>query len=243
MLYANGSSMNSDLDFGVLGGNKTFHPILPNIVYNLTEIAITDNARDAYDQGLVWECTGFGDGFSFESPNKIMVGEGQNATCTITNTAKVAQLKLVKNIINDDGGDSDLSDWWLAANTTGTNKTRDINVTGVNPQFRDVFAGENYTLSEVGPANYAAGYWDCRAASDMGTNITKSFQGSPVVEVDLGDAVTCTITNNDNPPILKLVKELSIDDGDVPSLALWDLDANTTSGNTDRDSLQIKLTY
>jgi hypothetical protein len=148
ILYANGSENNQDLDFGVPGGEKTFNDILPNIVYNLTEVANTTSAENAYAAGE-WVCTE-GDGITFDpQTNEIMLEEGVNATCTITNTAQAAKLRLVKILVNDDGGSSVLSDWYLAANTTDSDKTRDFNATAVKePEFRNVFANINYTLSD-----------------------------------------------------------------------------------------------
>src|SRR5262249_48882415 len=53
-----------------------------------------------------------------------------------------------------------------------------------------------YVLSETGPAGYAAGAWSCAGGALQGATGT----------VALGGHATCTITNDDQPARLTLVK-------------------------------------
>ena len=71
-----------------------------------------------------------------------------------------------------------------------------------------MFAGAAYTLTEnpnPGTGYSTTGQWSC-------TGGTMSA-GNTVVTVALGAQVTCTITNTDNTPQLKLVKSVINNDG------------------------------
>ena len=88
-------------------------------------------------------------------------------------------LTINKVVINDNGGTAMASDFILKANNTPSNFTTFISGT---PQI--VSAG-TYTITETGPAGYAASFsGDCNA------------QGQVTLG---GDSKTCTITNNDMP--------------------------------------------
>jgi fimbrial isopeptide formation D2 family protein len=135
----------------------------------------------------------------------VTVPNGGNVTCTITNTAQQPLLTLVKTVTNDDGGTATPADWTLTADGPTDGVT---GVTG-DPEITDrpVEIGE-YDLSESdGPAGYAPGPWSCTG---------DGLEGSTVA-IALGDDVTCTIDNDDQPATLTLVKD--VDNGNTGATA------------------------
>ena len=126
----------------------------------------------------------------------IQLTTGQQATCTIVNTAVVPRLTLVKQVTNGSGGSAVPRDWLLSAAGAVTIQGRagDVAITGAA-----VPVG-TYTLSESGgPGGYSASSWICTGAA-----ATDPVAGT--VTVATGDQATCTITNTDQPATLTLTK-------------------------------------
>ena len=175
-----------------------------------------------------WTCTG---GALLGATVSLV--NGDDATCTITNTAVAPRLTLVKEVVNDDGGTNVATDWTLTADGPAGQTTPVTGPTG-DPAVTDVpVVIGDYDLSETAGAavptgGYTASDWDC-----TGADVT----GGDQVTVGLGDDVTCTITNDDNPATLTLVKVVDGDaagSGHVP--ADWTLTADgptTVTGNGD----------
>jgi hypothetical protein len=137
-----------------------------------------------------WVCTG---GAS-STASSVTVTEGQDATCTITNTAIAPRLTLVKQVDGAAaGGTAQPTDWTLAAagptplsGASGTGAVTDV----------PVMVGA-YTLSESnGPAGYTPSPWSC-VGGTSGTNM---------VTLAPGDQATCTLVNTAVTPTLTLVK-------------------------------------
>jgi len=144
---------------------------------------------------------------------------------TITNDDVPPFLKLVKAVTNDDGGIAQPNDWRLNA-TANVTTSSNFNNLGGSGNFTAILANNTYTLSEEnGPGNYTASSWSC----DVGV-----FTGPDKIQVPLGVNATCTITNDDVPPFLKLVKAVTNDDGGIAQPNDWRLNATanvTTSSN------------
>jgi fimbrial isopeptide formation D2 family protein len=91
-----------------------------------------------------------------------------------------------------------------------------------------VDAGD-YDLSEDGPPGYTASAWECVGGTQSGSSVT----------VPNGGDVTCTITNDDQPAQLSLVKVVEVGDPPTPAApADWTLTADgptpvTGPGNSD----------
>ncbi|MCL3838415.1 prealbumin-like fold domain-containing protein [Aeromicrobium duanguangcaii] len=154
-----------------------------------------------------WSCRG-GDleGITVTVPN------GADVTCTITNDDQPGKLTLVKEVVNDNGGTAEATDWTLSADgpTPITGRTGEDAVTAV-----EVDAGESDLSEADGPDGYDASDWDCPGATVAGTTVT----------VANGADVTCTITNDDRPPTLTLVKEVINDNGGTAEATEWTLSA------------------
>jgi len=149
---------------------------------------------------------------SYDDCTGIELGLGGTATCTITNDDKPAHLKLVKVVTNDDGGTAAASAWTLTATGPST-------LSGQGGAEGDVDAG-TYALSESGgPAGYDASAWVCVGGSQEGSSLT----------LGLGESATCTITNDDRPAHLKLVKVVTNDNGGTASASDWLLSASGRS--------------
>jgi hypothetical protein len=203
----------------------------PEVITGLTgAAAVTDQVMDEGVYTLsetgpagytgTWNCTGGG---TFTPPNQITLANAtpaQDVTCTVTNNDNPATLTLAKNITNDNGGTSVLADWTLTATGTGATVTGLAN--SLNVVSQPVPAG-NYTLTESGPAGYSASAWSCPGATVNGN----------VVTLTLGQTVTCTITNNDQPANLTLTKTVINNNGGTADAGDWSLAADAiafTSG-------------
>ena len=101
-----------------------------------------------------WVCTG-----ASSTATSVSLTEGQNATCTITNTAIPPQLTLVKIVDNGTtGGTAVATAWTLSAAgpITITGRTGEAAITAA-----PVPVG-SYALAESGgPAGYQASAWSC----------------------------------------------------------------------------------
>ena len=165
---------------GVSGDSSiTSAPVTPG-TYDLSETG-GPAGYDASD----WTCTGA----TGSAATTVTLADGDDATCTITNDdtpAVLAHLTLVKQVINDDGGTAQPTDWQLTAQgpTTITGTTGGAAVTDA-----EVGPG-SYDLSESGgPAGYDASDWTCTGATISGVS----------VDLSAGDVATCTIVNDDIP--------------------------------------------
>lgn len=99
--------------------------------------------------------------------------------------AQVAELTLVKVVVD---GEATAADWDLTADGTGAN-----DVSGPGGASEPVVVPDTFQLSEsVGPLNYTAGEWDCTGGTLVGQELTLSSS----------EAVTCTIVNTYDPPIV-----------------------------------------
>jgi hypothetical protein len=113
----------------------------------------------------------------------VTLALGDDKTCTITNSDVQPKLRLIKTVVNDNGGTLTVADFPLF-----------VNATAVLSGAWNGFNAGTYTASETEQPGYAAGPW----GGDCATN------GS--VTLVVGDEKTCTITNNDIAPTLTLYK-------------------------------------
>ncbi len=147
-------------------------------------------------------------------PVELLLMPDDDAVCTFTNKA-IPRLQLVKEVSNDDGGTAAVTDWALAA--TGASTEEPTNLSGTTPvdsaNLEASFKADTYTLSETftGDATvlggYTAGAWSCVKS---GTTEEVPVSADNQVVINYGDDVTCTITNDDIQPKLKLVKAMNI---------------------------------
>jgi uncharacterized repeat protein (TIGR01451 family) len=177
-------------------------PGVDNTLTSVGSYSIDEGAHDGYTKTLSTDCTG-------------TIALGQTKTCTITNDDISPTLKLVKNVTNDNGGTKVAADWTLSA--AGTGGFSDL---GNSTTFHSVNAGIAYSLSESNVAGYTAGSWNCDGGS----------LSNGAVTLGLNQNVTCSITNNDNPPSLTLIKQVTNDNGGTALPSAWTLTATGPSG-------------
>jgi len=130
----------------------------------------------------------------------------------VTNDDASSFLKLVKNVINDDGGNKTSGNWTLYANIDSGNSTRDIADNG-DPSVgthHKIFANSPYNLTESLVEGYVLDDWICKNDSNNQTINLSNDQ----ITLGLGQNATCTVTNNDVPAFLKLIKVTTDDSFD-----------------------------
>jgi hypothetical protein len=113
----------------------------------------------------------------------VTVSLGQTKTCRLTNDDIQPKLTLIKTVINDNGGTKTVADFPLF-----------VSGNGVTSGVTNGFNAGTYTASETTKYGYAASLWggDCAAGGS--------------VTLRIGDDKTCTITNDDQPGRIIVIK-------------------------------------
>ena len=149
-----------------------------------------------------------------DADGDIAVTVGQDKTCTITNDDIAPTVKVVKHVITDNGGTATASDWSLhlksGADEVGTSPDA-----GSESGTTYTVAAGAFKVSETGgPSGYAASFsGDCDTDGD--------------VSVSVGQDKTCTITNDDIAPTVKVVKHVITDNGGTATASDWSLHLKT----------------
>ena len=134
-------------------------------------------------------------------------------------------LTIVKQVVNDNGGTATVDDFSITTNA-GTlvfdaGSTVGDTTTYISAQLTGL-AGD-YTLVEADVAGYAEGSWSC--IPDVGGG---AFDNGTVTLVLPGEAVTCTIVNNDEAPSLTIVKQVI--NNDVGTATVADFNITSSAG-------------
>jgi hypothetical protein len=161
-----------------------------------TEYTIDEIQLDGYAQ--VGEVACVDDDTQESVTHPVTLDPGQAVICTITNTDIAPGLIVVKEVINDDGGDAEPGDFQLRVNGTAVAQGETFAVAANFPQ----------TLAEDAVAGYEMVGISC---VETGSAIAVPHP----VSLDEGQSVTCTITNDDIAPELIVVKEVVNDDTGV----------------------------
>ena len=155
-----------------------------------------------------WTCTA-----GTLAGNSLVLASGQNASCSITNDDQPATLTLRKTVVNDNAGTALNTAWTLTATgpTTGVSGTE-----GQAAVTNRVVSAGTYTLTETGgPAGYTASAWTCTAGILTGNSLVLAN----------GQNASCTITNDDRPASLTLVKNVVNTGGGTATAANFTLTA------------------
>jgi cysteine-rich repeat protein len=131
---------------------------------------------------------------SYQNCEDVVVPNGGSATCTITNNDLAAELVVIKNVVNDNGGTADAGDFTM--NVTGTNASPASSPGAGAPGTTVTLDAGAYSVGETGPAGYGASF-----SADCSGTIT------------IGEQKTCTVTNNDVQPQLTVTKIVTNDNG------------------------------
>ena len=137
---------------------------------------------------------------------------GGDVVCRITNTAISPTLTLIKQVVNDNGGTAEATEWTLTADgpTPVSGSTGDAAITDAPVQVG------TYDLSESGPTGYTASAWECTGSGTQdGASVTLAEDQHE----------TCVITNNDLPAQLTLEKTVTNTFGGTAIPTDWVLSA------------------
>ena len=150
-----------------------------------------------------WSCGGHPVTTDAAGVGHLTIGLGENVSCTIVNTATAPKLTLVKQVERGSTGTTTPATAWTLTATGPTMVSalhrvhRPDRVTG-----RTVQVG-TYALAETGPTDgWTASDWVCTGGATTG-----GTTAARTVTIDLGENVTCTITNTAKPAHLSLDKD------------------------------------
>lgn len=113
---------------------------------------------------------------------------GETKTCVITNNDNGASLTVIKHVVNNNGGTKVAPDFTMYVN-------------GTNVSDNSFPGNENGTTVTLNPGSYSI--------SENGlTGYTGTKSGDCSGTIALGEHKTCTITNDDDAPVLILIKQV-----------------------------------
>jgi hypothetical protein len=129
-------------------------------------------------------------------------------------------LKVVKRVVNDDGGNKTAGDFSLHVSAGGVDVAGSPQPGDANGTTYTLDPDTTYTVSEDGVAGYAA-------------SISGDCAADGTVTLQAGDAKTCTVTNDDIAPTLTVIKDVVNDDGSTAAAADWTMHIRSGDPPTD----------
>lgn len=156
-------------------------PVDSGASFDQGDYSLSESGPAGYSAGP-WSCEK--NGGPAVQGSSINLALGDVATCTISSDDNAPALHLRKVVVNGGGGTAQDTDWTLSA----AGPTPFSGHTPVDSGAS--FYRGTYTLTESGPAGYAASAWSCIGGTQNGNLIT----------LGLGQSATCTITNTYIPP-------------------------------------------
>ncbi len=142
--------------------------------------------------------------YSANCTNAVLTSNS-NIVCTITNSdipAGKGAITVVKNLPNDNGGDFVLSDFPLNVSGTTTEETPMSVSESVASGISEFFTPGTYVVSEDNP-NELSGYTTTISCTDGENTLTNGN-----ITVSDQQAWVCTITNDDEPAKLTIIKKV-----------------------------------
>ena len=135
------------------------------------------------------------------------ISAGDVLTCTVTSddiASNVPTLTVTNTVINDDGGSAAASDWNMDISGENVSNT---GFAGAESGFTITLDAGAYSLSESGgPSGYAL-------------TLSPGCSG----DIDLGEDLTCTVTNDDIAPQLTVIKTV-VNGGGGSAFGDWIMD-------------------
>jgi len=117
-----------------------------------------------------------------DTSGQVTLNPGDNKTCTIINNDLPGNITLIKNVINNNGGTAGPTMFGLKIDGVIVQNNTSVAVS----------ANSSHTIDENGRSGYTF-------VSITGSPECPSVLGGTAT-LDEGEAITCTITNDDNPP-------------------------------------------
>jgi prealbumin domain-containing protein len=158
-------------------------PVDSGSTFKADTYTLDESGPDGYASNG-WSCS------NQNNDGTIVVGLGEEVTCTITNDDVQPKLTLIKYVENNYGGLLDVADFPLNASGSAV-------ISGIPLALN---AG-NYTASESQKFGYQASDWSGDCAPDGAITLV------------VGDNKTCEITNSDIQPKLNVIKHVINDNG------------------------------
>ena len=143
----------------------------------------------------------------------------EDIVCTITNDDVRPGLTVVKNVVNDNGGDAVVGDFVLQVNGTQVASNDPIRYP----------AGTALVISEVQIPGYVATGTVCVSDQAGSSNASSVSTGGATVMLAPGESVQCTITNDDQAPTITVVKDVVNDDGGIAAVGDFPLFVGSTA--------------
>ncbi len=190
---------------------------------------ITEAGEDGYTwlstscvvTGTATEVTVTGD---TDSGYDVDLGNGDDVTCTLVNDDDAPGLTVVKQVVNDDGGDAAATDFTVYADdlndATDDPGAITLNVpatprTTRSPSRRSIRPARTRSARRRSPTTPSIRPVLRRQRRHRrATTASALVQGGAItVTVGLGDSITCTLVNADDPAQLTVVKNVHNDDG------------------------------
>ena len=176
------------------------------------EYEVTESGPDGYSASFSEDCDG-------------TIGIGDEKTCTITNDDVAPTLSVVKEVVNDNGGDAVVDDFNIELNDVdlvfGSGVVSDN--TATYTATPTVLSNTAYNLTEDDLTGYDEGSWSC-VDDDTEQSVTHP------ITLNEGQNVTCTITNDDIQPLLTVTKVVEGSDVGVENFPLFVDQTQVTSG-------------
>lgn len=129
----------------------------------------------------------YGDLSQCGNQGMVTVTNGQNTSCTITNNDQPAQIRVIKHVVNDNGG-------------TATADQFTISASGTNVSLTSFPGSETGTVISLNAGSYSID------ESVMVAGYAKSLSPDCSGTIGIGENRICTITNDDNQPKLTVTK-------------------------------------
>lgn len=191
---------------GTLSNTKSFVNLLPG------SYSVTEGAASGYDLTSL-TCTTSADSSGTRAGSKanIEITAGSVVDCTFVNTAQAAHLNVIKHVVNDNGGDAAASAFAIEVEAGGA--TPSSFQGQESPGTSVTLDAGSFSVTETEVSGYAATYDGC-----SGT-------------IGRGETRTCTITNDDQPPGLEVIKNVINDNGGTKTPA--DFEMNVTAPGED----------
>jgi hypothetical protein len=168
-----------------------------------TEVTLDAGAYNVTETGP----SGYAASFSANCSGSI--ANGETKTCTVTNNDQAAYLIVIKNVVNDNGGTATAANFTL--DSGGANDSPDNFPGAAAPGIKVTLNAGAYNVTETGPSGYAA-----------------SFSADCTGSIANGQTKTCTVTNNDISPTLRVIKDVVPDtDGGLFNLRIDGITAGT----------------
>jgi len=152
-----------------------------------------DDPSPAYDGSISCDNGASSSGISVT----FSVSNGQVVNCTITNDDVQPLLTVTKVVINNNGGTATVGDFHLQ-----------VDGTPVTSGVQQGFNAGTYAVGESGPSGYTATFsGDC--------------DESGLITLAIGDVKSCTVTNDDQPAQLIVIKHVINDHGGTNVAGDW----------------------